>query len=84
MAVRGTPLVIAELLLAGHRQIKIRPRTAGNPGAWAGLALATAAFRAHARRMQRRQLLLRTAALAALPAISRAAPTDAGLIDTPV
>ncbi len=84
MAVRGTPLLVSELLLTGHRQIKIRPRTAGNPRAWAGLALETDAFRAHARRMQRRQLLLRTAALAALPAISRAAPTDAGMVDTHV
>ena len=68
MAVGEQPLRAAELLLAGHGQIKIRPRTTGNPRAGSARFNNRRLARSrplHARSLQQRQSLLRTLALAA-------------------
>jgi len=85
--VEEQPIRAAALLLAGHRQIKIRPRTTGHPRAWSARFNNRQLVRSRPLRacsLQQPQSLLRTLALAALPAISRCARTTAGLIATPV
>ena len=67
MVVEEQPISAAALLLAGHSQIKIRPRTTGNPRAWSARFSNRRLPRSrplHARSLQQPQSLLRTLALA--------------------